>query len=210
MVSRPGRWRWCAGEFAGDIVMAWPRPAAVDEPPTCGSTTVTRLRDVTSGSTGRQGVVVRASATGCAGQHEYGMTPDESVVQRRRAPSTSVWERSGRSSWAPARHRPARRHRQPATWWAVQRHEITTVLHPDDAGMFVGEPASSAQSGGHGQRQALSWTCRSVAAQTRTSSLWPRADKASVEVGAWHCRPEWTAPVCAIGIAVASRAPRAR
>ena len=171
----------------------------------------------TSGSTGRpKGVVVEHRGV-CNrllwGQHEYGMTPDERVLQKTPyAFDVSVWElfwplvTGARLVIAkPGGHRDSRYVAD-----LIRSRGITTVhFIPTMLALFAGEP-------GIGELRSVRRVMTSGEAlpadlQNRLLRAMPHVElhnlygptEASIEVSAWHCRPEWPGTSVPIGAAVA-------
>ncbi|MEU4368109.1 amino acid adenylation domain-containing protein [Micromonospora chersina] len=186
-----------------------PCDAAVDERNAC-------YVMYTSGSTGRPKGVV-AEHRGVVnrlrwGQHEYGMTSDERVLQKTPyAFDVSVHELfwplmvGARLVIAkPGGHRDTRYLVE-----TIQRREITSVhFIPTMLALFVGEPGVADC---HSLRRILaSGEALPTDLQNRVLRTLPDVElhnlygptEASIEVSAWACRPEWTGAGVPIGAAV--------
>ncbi|GAA2526050.1 non-ribosomal peptide synthetase [Winogradskya humida] len=172
----------------------------------------------TSGSTGLpKGVVVEHRGVVNRlrwGQNEYGMTPDERVVQKTPyAFDVSVYElfwpliAGARLVIArPGGHRDSR-----YLLDLIRSREITTVhFIPTMLAMFTGEPGVERC---HSLRRVMtSGEALPVDLAERLMRLLPDVDlhnlygptEASIEVSAWHCEPGWTGPRVPIGSAVAN------
>ncbi|MCZ7436790.1 amino acid adenylation domain-containing protein [Micromonospora sp. WMMC241] len=170
----------------------------------------------TSGSTGRpKGVVVEHRGVVNRlrwGQHEYGMTSDERVLQKTPyAFDVSVHELfwplmvGARLVIArPGGHRDTRYLVE-----TIQRREITSVhFIPTMLALFVGEPGVADC---HSLRRILaSGEALPTDLQNRVLRALPDVElhnlygptEASIEVSAWACRPEWSGASVPIGAAV--------
>ncbi|MFJ3793954.1 amino acid adenylation domain-containing protein [Kitasatospora sp. NPDC090091] len=172
----------------------------------------------TSGSTGQPKGVVAEHRGVCNrlrwGQHEYGMTPDERVLQKTPyAFDVSVWE----LFWpltVGARLVIARPggHRDGGYLVELIRSRAVTTVHfiPTMLGLFAGERGVEDC---HSLRRVLtSGEELPTDLQNRVLRLLPHVElhnlygptEASIEVSAWQCRPEWPGPSVPIGAAVAN------
>ncbi|MGC4808260.1 amino acid adenylation domain-containing protein [Micromonospora sp. DT233] len=172
----------------------------------------------TSGSTGRPKGVV-AEHRGVVnrlrwGQHEYGMTADERVLQKTPyAFDVSVYELfwplivGARLVIArPGGHRDSRYLVE-----TIQRREITSVhFIPTMLALFVGEPGAADC---HTLRRIMaSGEALPADLANRALRLLPHVElhnlygptEASIEVSAWACEPDWPHPSVPIGAAVAN------
>lgn len=170
----------------------------------------------TSGSTGRpKGVVVEHRGVVNRlrwGQHEYGMTSDERVLQKTPfAFDVSVHELfwplmvGARLVIArPGGHRDTRYLME-----IIQRRQITSVhFIPTMLALFIGEPGVA---GCHSLRRILaSGEAIPTDLQNRVLRVLPDVElhnlygptEASIEVSAWACQPEWSGASVPIGAAV--------
>ncbi|WP_328540612.1 non-ribosomal peptide synthetase [Streptomyces sp. NBC_00344] len=172
----------------------------------------------TSGSTGRPKGVVAEHRGVCNrlvwGQHEYGMTADERVLQKTPyAFDVSVWELfwplvvGARLVVAkPGGHRDSR-----YLVDLIQRREITTVhFIPTMLALFIGERGAEDCRSIH--RVMTSGEALPTDLQNRVLRVLPHVElhnlygptEASIEVSAWQCRPDWSGTGVPIGAAVAN------
>ncbi|MFJ6198026.1 amino acid adenylation domain-containing protein [Micromonospora sp. NPDC092111] len=170
----------------------------------------------TSGSTGRPKGVV-AEHRGVVnrlrwGQHEYGMTADERVLQKTPyAFDVSVYE----LFWPlivgarlvitkPGGHRDSRYLVE-----TIQRREITTVhFIPTMLALFVGEPGAAdchhlrrIMASGEALPAELSHRVLRTLPHVELHNLYGPTE-ASIEVSAWACQPDWPDATVPIGAAV--------
>ncbi|MET9300540.1 amino acid adenylation domain-containing protein [Micromonospora aurantiaca] len=203
----PGLPELTVADTAGES--AEPCDVAVDERNAC-------YVMYTSGSTGRpKGVVVEHRGVVNRlrwGQHEYGMTSDERVLQKTPyAFDVSVHELfwpltvGARLILArPGGHRDTRYLVE-----IIRSREITSVhFIPTMLALFAGEPGVA---GCHSLRRILaSGEALPTDLQNRVLRVLPDVElhnlygptEASIEVSAWACRPEWTGASVPIGAAV--------
>ncbi|MEV6976425.1 amino acid adenylation domain-containing protein [Kitasatospora sp. NPDC093806] len=170
----------------------------------------------TSGSTGKPKGVVVEHLSVCNrlrwGQHEYGMTPDERVLQKTPyAFDVSVWE----LFWpltVGARlviARPGGHRDGSYLVELIQRRGITTVhFIPTMLGLFAGERGVADCLGL--RRVLTSGEELPTDLQNRVLRLLPHIElhnlygptETTIEVSAWQCRPEWPGRSVPIGAAV--------
>ncbi len=172
----------------------------------------------TSGSTGRPKGVVAEHRGVCNrlvwGQHEYGMTSDERVLQKTPyAFDVSVWELfwpltvGARLVIAkPGGHRDSGYLVE-----LIQRREITTVhFIPTMLALFIGERGVEGCRSVH--RIMTSGEALPTDLQNRVLRVLSHVElhnlygptEASIEVSAWQCRPDWPGAGVPIGAAVAN------
>jgi len=172
----------------------------------------------TSGSTGRPKGVIAEHRGVCNrlrwGQHEYGMTPDERVLQKTPyAFDVSVWELfwplivGARLIIAkPGGHSDSRYLVE-----VIQSQEITTVhFIPTMLALFISERGVEDCRGI--RRVMASGEALPADLQNRVLRILPHVElhnlygptEASIEVSAWQCQPGWPGPSVPIGVAVAN------